>query len=57
MIILMIINLIRRLLKRDKAIRQLEKDINNPDPSLVFVPDPDGEGAIRKTDQHPEAQS
>ena len=56
-IILMIINLIRRLLKRDKAIRQLEKDINNPDPSLVFVPDPDGEGAIRKTDQHPEAQS
>lgn len=56
-IILMIINLIRRLLKRDKAIRQLEKDINNPDPSLVFVPDPDGEGAIRKMDQHPEAQS
>lgn len=56
-IILMIINLIRRLLKRDKAIRQLEKDINNPDPSLVFVPDPDGEGAIRKTDQHPDAQS
>ncbi|MGP9487552.1 BCCT family transporter [Glutamicibacter sp. AOP3-A1-12] len=47
-IILMIINLIRRLLKRDKAIRQLEKDINNPDPSLVFVPDTDGEGAIRK---------
>ncbi|MGP5586089.1 BCCT family transporter [Glutamicibacter ardleyensis] len=56
-IILMIINLIRRLLKRDKAIRQLEKDINNPDPSLVFVPDPDGEGAIRKMDQHPDAQS
>ena len=47
-IILMIINLIRRLLKRDKAIKQLEKDINDPDPSLVFVPDPNGSGAIRK---------
>ena len=52
-IILMIINLSifrRRLLKRDKAIKQLEKDINNPDPNLVFVPDPSGEGAIRKTE-------
>ena len=47
-IILMIINLIRRLIKRDKAIKQLEKDINNPDPNLVFVADPDGDGAILK---------
>lgn len=46
-IILMIINLIRRLIKRDKAIKQLEKDINNPDPSLTFVPDPDGTQALR----------
>ncbi|MCW4465798.1 BCCT family transporter [Glutamicibacter sp. MNS18] len=45
-IILMIVNLIRRLLKRDKAIKQLEKDINNPDPSFVFVPEPDGSNAI-----------
>lgn len=49
-IILMIINLIRRLIKRDKAIKQLEKDINNPDPNLVFVPDPNGTGALRKQD-------
>ncbi|WPR64542.1 BCCT family transporter [Glutamicibacter protophormiae] len=47
-ILLMIVNLIRRLLKRDRAIKQLEKDINNPDPSLLFVPDPSGEGAICK---------
>jgi len=55
-IILMIVNLIRRLLKRDKAIRRMEKDINNPDPSLVIVPDPRGEGAIRmvSVDEEPE---
>lgn len=47
-ILLMIVNLIRRLLKRDKAIRQLEKFINDPDPTLVFVPDPREEGAIRR---------
>ena len=47
-ILLMIVNLIRRLLKRDRAIKQLEKDINNPDPSLLFVPDPSGAGAISK---------
>lgn len=47
-ILLMIVNLIRRLLKRDRAIKQLEKDINNPDPSLLFVPDPNGTGAISK---------
>ncbi|MFJ2316815.1 BCCT family transporter [Glutamicibacter sp. NPDC087661] len=56
-IILMIINLIRRLLKRDKAIKQLEKDINNPDPGLVFVADPDGDGAILKEDPGPEQQN
>ena len=55
-IILMIVNLIRRLLKRDKAIRRMEKDINNPDPSLVIVPDPRGQGAIRMVsiDEDPE---
>ncbi|MGX1750219.1 BCCT family transporter [Glutamicibacter protophormiae] len=47
-ILLMIVNLIRRLHKRDRAIKQLEKDINNPDPSLLFVPDPSGTGAISK---------
>ncbi|MBV1778905.1 hypothetical protein KRR55_07255 [Paeniglutamicibacter sp. ABSL32-1] len=40
----MIIKLIRRLLKRDKAIGQLESFINNPDLALVFVPDSREEG-------------
>lgn len=33
-ILLMIVNTIRRLLKRDSVIRELEKIINNPDPSV-----------------------
>ncbi|GAA0203132.1 BCCT family transporter [Glutamicibacter creatinolyticus] len=48
-ILLMIVNLIRRLLKRDKAIKQLEKDINNPDPSLIFTADPSGSGALLRS--------
>ena len=33
-ILLMIVNTIRRLLKRDSVIRELEKIINNPDPTV-----------------------
>ena len=33
-ILLMIVNTIRRLLKRDSVIRELEKIVNNPDPSV-----------------------
>lgn len=33
-ILLMIVNTIRRLLKRDSAIRDLEKAVNNPDPNV-----------------------
>ncbi len=35
-ILLMIVNTIRRLLKRDSVIRELEKIINNPDPSVTL---------------------
>ncbi|WP_431710205.1 BCCT family transporter [Glutamicibacter uratoxydans] len=52
-IILMIVNLIRRLIKRDKAIRQLEKDINNPDPNFMFVAEPDGSDAIASKEEPP----
>ncbi|ART63166.1 BCCT family transporter [Kushneria marisflavi] len=35
-IMLMIANMIRRLVKRDRSIRQLEKIINDPDPNVVM---------------------
>jgi choline/glycine/proline betaine transport protein len=46
-ILLMIINTLRRLLKRDRAIRELEKIVNNPDPNVKLqVDDRGGVGSI-----------
>jgi len=42
-ILLMIINTIRRLLKRDSATRQLEKIVNDPDPNVELKVDDRGE--------------
>lgn len=42
-ILLMIINTIRRLLKRDGATRELEKIVNNPDPKVKLKLDEHGE--------------
>lgn len=42
-ILLMIINTIRRLLNRDRSTKELEKAVNNPDPSLVLKVDDEGE--------------
>ena len=42
-ILLMIVNTIRRLRKRDSAIRELEKIVNNPDPSVKLHLDAQGE--------------
>jgi choline/glycine/proline betaine transport protein len=41
-ILLMIVNTIRRLLKRDSAIRDLEKAVNNPDPNVKIKVDEHG---------------
>ena len=49
-ILLMIANLIRRLHKRNKKIRRMERAINDPDPNLVLIPDPDGEGFVESPD-------
>ncbi|WP_283241863.1 BCCT family transporter [Halomonas sp. PGE1] len=38
-ILLMIINTIRRLLNRDRSTKELEKAVNNPDPNLVLKVD------------------
>lgn len=43
-ILLMIANFVRRLKKRNKEIRRMERAVNDPDPERVLVPDPDGEG-------------
>lgn len=43
-ILLMIANLVRRLRKRNKQIRRMERAVNDPDPNRVLIPDPDGEG-------------
>ena len=45
-ILLMIANFIRRLHKRNKQIRAMERAINDPDPERVLIPDPDGEGFV-----------
>ena len=58
-ILLMIANLIRRLIKRDKAIKRLEKDVNNPSPSMRVDFLPSGEAVLVKheseTDEAPQA--
>ena len=43
-ILLMIANFVRRLKKRNKEIRRMERAVNDPDPDRVLVPNPDGEG-------------
>lgn len=48
-ILLMIANLIRRLYKRNKQIRRMERAINDPDPNRVLIPDPEGEGFTEST--------
>lgn len=46
-ILLMIVNTIRRLLKRDRAVRELEKIVNNPDPNVKLqVDDHGGAGSV-----------
>jgi glycine betaine transporter len=42
-ILLMIINTIRRLLNRDRSIRELEKVVNDPDPNVELKADGDGD--------------
>ncbi len=51
-ILLMIANFVRRLKKRNKEIRRMERAVNDPDPARVLVPNPDGEGY---TEPPPEA--
>ncbi|WP_022871477.1 BCCT family transporter [Yaniella halotolerans] len=51
-ILLMIANFVRRLKKRNKEIRRMERAVNDPDPERVLVPNPDGEGF---TEPSPEA--
>lgn len=43
-ILLMIANFVRRLRRRNKQIRRMERAVNDPDPDRVVVPNPDGEG-------------
>ena len=54
-ILLMIVNTIRRLRKRDSAIRELEKLVNNPDPSVKLHLDAEGEPRV--TESHSSQQS
>ncbi|MGQ4880599.1 BCCT family transporter [Billgrantia sp. LNSP4103-1] len=42
-ILLMIVNTIRRLLSRDRSVQQLEKVVNDPDPSVRLEINDDGE--------------
>ncbi len=44
-ILLMIVNTIRRLLNRDRAVRELEKVVNDPDPNVELKVD--GEGDVQ----------
>ncbi len=46
-ILLMIVNTIRRLKKRDSATRELEKLVNNPDPSVKLHLDAEGEPRVK----------
>jgi choline/glycine/proline betaine transport protein len=50
-ILLMIVNTIRRLLKRDRAIRELEKIVNNPDPNVKLQLDDHDGGDSRNNGQ------
>ena len=48
-ILLMIINTIRRLVSRDRAVKELEKVVNNPDPEVGLTIDSNGEARIITT--------
>ncbi len=48
-ILLMIVNTIRRLLNRDKSIKELEKVVNNPDPQIELTVDTDADGNTKVT--------
>jgi choline/glycine/proline betaine transport protein len=50
-ILLMIVNTIRRLLKRDRAVRELEKIVNNPDPNVKLQVDDQGGGGSMSNGQ------
>lgn len=43
-ILLMIANFVRRLRKRNKQIRRMERAVNDPDPDRIVIPNPDGDG-------------
>jgi len=49
-ILLMIINTIKRLLNRDRDVKELEKVVNNPDPSVGLKVDADGESQVSTID-------
>ncbi len=55
-ILLMIVNTIRRLKKRDSATRELEKLVNNPDPSVKLHVDGEGEMQARDSQSSGEAR-
>nr|WP_298411259.1 BCCT family transporter [uncultured Halomonas sp.] len=52
-IMLMIANMIRRLLKRDRSTKQLERAINDPDPNVKLHTDADGEVCAAPSDAAP----
>lgn len=53
-ILLMIANLIRRLIKRDKGIRRLEKEVNDPSPTKRVEYLPSGEAVLVSYEHAPE---
>jgi choline/glycine/proline betaine transport protein len=56
-ILLMIANFVRRLYKRNKKIRRMERAINDPDPNRVIIPEPDGDGFTEAEPQGGEPRS
>jgi choline/glycine/proline betaine transport protein len=56
-ILLMIANFVRRLYKRNKKIRRMERAVNDPDPNRVIIPDPDGDGFTEAEPQSGEPSS
>nr|WP_209912102.1 BCCT family transporter [Paeniglutamicibacter psychrophenolicus] len=56
-ILLMIANLIRRLIKRDKGIRRLEKEVNDPSPTKRVEYLPSGEAVLVSHEHAPAEQA
>ena len=50
-ILLMIVNMIRRLLNRDRAVKELEKAVNDPDPRIELNIDEEGEAQATTSGQ------